>query len=201
MTKAFLRVFSGAMFAVTAFASQAGAAAIEEYLTGEIRHLQLVRGAASFYDALVVTGTDNNDKRIEKLDGKKGKVLLVTFWSVDCLRCRPHLRQLQELQEMLGREKVEIVALNIDGIDKRPFSYVRNFLDRRSLPNLTAYMDHGNMFYQEVLNDPAYALIGGQPKTLIVDTSGTVRALANARKDWTKPEVVAFLEALHKKQI
>ena len=184
----------GFMLAVNTLSAGSMAADVKDYLTGEIKHLQAIKGVANMHDAQVVTSMGSSARVVESLASKKGKVLLVTFWDTDCLRCRSHLRQLQAVQEKLGKDTVEVIALHSDD---RTLAGVQNYLNRRKLSGLTAYLDYGDRTVREVLAEPTYNLFGAQPKTLIVDPKGEVRALSNFRRDWLKPEAIAFLKALH----
>jgi len=195
MWLSFRRIFT-ALFALTAAWAAPLAAQqedISDYLTGEIKHLNVMHRDVNVHDFLLVSAFDKNGKTLERLAEKKGKVLLLTFWSRACLSCRSHMRQLAAAQDELGSDKLEVVAINLDQFQ---FSRVRKTLDQRGLETLAAYQDHNRNLPFRIAADPDLAFFGRAPKTLVIDPDGNVRAIANTRKDWTTPEAKAFLEAL-----
>lgn len=171
---------------------------ISDYLTGEIKHLSVVHRDVNVHDFLLVSAFDKSGKTLERLAEKKGKVLLLTFWSRACLSCRSHMRQLAAAQDELGSDKLEVVAINLDQFQ---FSRVRKTLDQRGLETLAAYQDHNKNLPFRVAADPDLTFFGRAPKTLIIDPDGNVRATANTRKDWTAPEAMAFFKALQEGRI
>jgi len=166
---------------------------LDQYLVGEIAHLNEVEGDVNIHDVLLVSAFDKTEKTVEALATKKGKVLLVTFWSKYCLQCRRHLKQLAAAQSLLGIDRLEVVAINLD---KGPFSRVRKMLDQRGLMSLAAYQDFNKNVPFRLKVDPDLHFFGREPKTLIVGPGGQVRAIANTLKNWSAPEAVALFEAL-----
>ncbi len=65
----------------------------------------------------------------------KGKVLVVTFWASWCAPCRAELPVLEGLQITMGKEKVQVVAINIEDRDQ----YKRI---TRSMPPFTLQIAH-----------------------------------------------------------
>lgn len=184
---------------VTAFAAllslSFGAAAedIRDYMTGDLKRLQLLEANFTMEDAQVYTGGSGDEKRVTRLSDKRGKVLLITFWKTDCVRCRTHLRRLQEVQQLVGKDKLEVIAINRDRI---PFARVGYTLNRRNFDALTPVQSYGNQLLTELFIDARFDLFGLHPKTWIVDTRGEVRALENHSRDWTEPHTVALIKAL-----
>lgn len=176
------------------FGSATEAADLDSYMTGEVKHLRKITNAYNFHDLDVITEGADQRRTVEKLITKKGKVLLVTFWTRACQHCRVHMRRLIDVQQRMGKERVEAVAINLDG--RFPFARVRQELKRRDMDALTAYQDFGGRALAEVLVDPDYDLFGGSPKTLVIDTKGEERFFDNFSLNWTAPESVALLEAL-----
>ena len=167
---------------------------ISDYLTGEIAQLEPVHGDVNFHDIMLVSAFDKNGKTIERLGDKKGKTLLLTLWHWDCLQCRRHMKQLAEVQENLGTDVLEVIAVNMD---RTLFSRVRKTLDQRGLQSLVAYQDFNKNIPARLRNDPELPRpFGNEPRTLIIGPDGRVRAVANTRKDWNAPEAIAFLKAL-----
>lgn len=171
----------------------AQSADISAYLVGEFKHLDVVHRNVNVHDFLLVSAFDKSGKTVERLSEKKGKVLLLTFWSRDCLPCRSHLRQLADAQAEQASDAFEVVAINLDRFQ---FSRVRKTLDQRGLETLAAYQDFNKNLPFRVAIDPDLTFFGRAPKTLIIGPDGRVRAIANTRKDWGAPEALALFEAL-----
>lgn len=56
--------------------------------------------------------------KLERVDGKtvdleslKGKVVLLSFWATWCPPCRRELPMLEQLQQVLGAQGVEVIAV------------------------------------------------------------------------------------------
>jgi len=192
----FKRIFAMLIVLTTAGTAPLAAAPedISDYLTGEIKHLDVIHSEVNLHDILLVSAYDKNGKTIERLAEKKGKVLLLTFWAKDCFKCRRHLKELAEVQESMGTDAIEVIAINID---RTPFSKVRRTLDQRDLTHLGAYRDFNENVPARLASDPRLSFFGTEPKTLIIGPKGNVRAIANMRKNWSSPEAVAFFEALN----
>jgi len=171
---------------------------IEDYLIGEIAHLLPVKGDVNVYDFSVVAADSTGDRRVEKLATHQGKVLLLTFWAEHCSLCRLHLKQLAAIQQELGIEKLEIIAINQD---RFPHARVKKTLERWGIRNLAAYQDYHNDVATRLKDNPAIRFFGTNPKTLVIGPDGQVRAIANTRKDWSTPEAQAFFEALDKRRL
>lgn len=184
---------AAAFLFVTTASAQASEAGLKDYMTGEVKHLAVVHDDVNFHDVLVKTAAGTDGQRAERLGAKKGKVLLVTFWSQQCLLCRSHMKELAKLQAEVGKDSIEVVAINLD---RSPIGRIRTILDKRGLDVLTAYQDFNGNIPARLKNDPSIRLNGHEPKTLIVGPEGKVRAVANERKDWSTPEAKALLNAL-----
>jgi len=167
---------------------------ISDYLTGEIRHLDIIHGEVNLHDILLVSAFGENGKTVEKLADKKGKTLLLTFWSKNCLKCRRHLKELAEVQDSMGKDAVEIIAINMD---PTPYSKIRRILDQRDLGSLGTYRDFNENIPARLISDPGLSFFGTEPKTLVIGPGGNVRAIANTRKKWNTPETIALFEALN----
>jgi thiol-disulfide isomerase/thioredoxin len=58
-------------------------------------------------------GKDRDDNAIRVSD-HRGKVVALTFWATWCGYCLKELPILENLQRRLGKERIEVVAINID---------------------------------------------------------------------------------------
>jgi thiol-disulfide isomerase/thioredoxin len=92
----------------------------------------------------------------------KGKVVLLNLWATWCLPCRKEMPALDRLQQELGSEAFEVVALSVD---RAGLSGARKFLDEAKVAKLSLYAD------------PSARMAGtlraaGLPATLLVDREG-----------------------------
>lgn len=176
-------------------ASSASAADLAPFLTGELRHATHVTENNSVYHIEVLAAGANERRAVTKLASKKGAVLLVTFWSRSCERCRITMRRLLDVQERMGKHRVEAIAINMD--ENLPFAVVRQELVRRDMQALAPYQDFGRRAALNFFSGPARnTVLYPDPSTIVVDRGGTVRLVANGLTDWTAPEAKALLEEL-----
>jgi thiol-disulfide isomerase/thioredoxin len=92
----------------------------------------------------------------------KGKVVLLNLWATWCLPCRKEMPALDRLQQELGSEAFEVVALSVD---RAGLSGARKFLDEAKVEKLSLYAD------------PSARMAGtlraaGLPATLLIDREG-----------------------------
>lgn len=66
----------------------------------------------------------DTDGVLRTVSGHRGKVLIVTFWASWCGPCRKELPVLAKVQAAVGREHLEVVAVNFKE-DRRTFNEVR----------------------------------------------------------------------------
>ena len=64
-----------------------------------------------------------------------GKVLVVTFWASWCAPCRAEMPMLEGLQRVVGKNKLEVVSLNIETRDSTSSRFARS--PRRRSPSRT----------------------------------------------------------------
>lgn len=92
----------------------------------------------------------------------KGKVVLLNLWATWCAPCRKEMPHLNELQQKLGGDQFEVVALSVDrGSDKKP----KDFLAEVGASALK--------FYHDPSAKAGFSFMAiGMPTTLLFDREG-----------------------------
>lgn len=166
---------------------------LKAYFTGEMKGLNAFYRDLDLSDYKLVTGLDGSDKVIEKLNTKHGKALLVVFWMRACLPCTKYLKELDAVQKALGDDRFEVIAVDLEG---HSLAMTARELARLGLTSLAPYGDFHPSIVQELDANPGFRFHGREPKTLLVDRSGKVRAYSNVMRDWLSDDGKALIEAL-----
>jgi thiol-disulfide isomerase/thioredoxin len=117
------------------------------------------------------------------LDSWRGKVVLLNVWATWCAPCRAEMPTLQRLQERLGGESFEVVALSVD---RAGAGVVRKFFDEIGV-DLPVFVDQ---------DGTALRALGlfGLPATLLIGPDGNELGRLAGPAEWDSPEMVAYLE-------
>jgi thiol-disulfide isomerase/thioredoxin len=123
------------------------------------------------------------------LADRSGKTLLVNLWATWCAPCREEMPALNELQDEMGGETFEVVAVNVDtGDDEKPMA----FLDEIGVASLGYYRDNTLGLFND-LRRRNLAL--GLPVTLLVDSDGCLLGHMNGPAEWASEDAKALIEA------
>ncbi|MBS3651869.1 TlpA family protein disulfide reductase [Pseudaminobacter sp. 19-2017] len=119
------------------------------------------------------------------LEDWRGKVVLLNVWATWCAPCRVEMPTLERLQERLGGDRFEVVALSVDRAGP---SVVRKFFDEIAV-GLPVLVDK---------DGTAIRSLGlfGLPATLLIGPDGNELARLAGPAEWDTPQMVAFLEAI-----
>jgi thiol-disulfide isomerase/thioredoxin len=114
----------------------------------------------------------------------KGRVVLVNLWATWCLPCRKEMPELAELQERLGSEDFEVVAISLD---RQGAEVARPFLDDLGAQALKLYVD------------PSTGVLAGfravgLPATMLIDRQGREVGRMFGPADWSSPEALRLIE-------
>lgn len=60
-----------------------------------------------------VLGTDRHDNDVH-VSAFRGKVVVVSFWASWCTYCLKELPVLEKIQQVIGKSRIEVIAVNID---------------------------------------------------------------------------------------
>ena len=127
----------------------------------------------------------SDEQRSIALNQFRGKTVVLNFWATWCPPCVDEIPSLQVMQQLPQlRDKVQVVAVSLD-TDGDAY---RKFL-----------LDH-NVTFLTVRDESQKSslLYGatGYPETYIIDKDGVIRRKFIGPVDWTKPEIVAYLDKL-----
>ena len=123
--------------------------------------------------------------RALSLEQFRGKVVLLNIWATWCTPCRQEMPSLDRLQEQLGGNDFEVVALSIDKGDKG-MELVKSFYASLGIRRLRVYHDPEGAagFDLGVL---------GVPATLLLDREGREIGRMSGAAEWDSPESVALM--------
>lgn len=160
------------------------AARIQPLAKGEIAAMASVREAKSL-QALSFDGPQGQPMSIGDLSGK---TLLVNLWATWCAPCREEMPALAALQEELGGDDFEVVAINIDrGDDVKP----KKFLGEIKVSNLAFYRDSSMGVFNTLKKD---GLAFGLPVTLLVDEKGCLLSSMNGPAHWSGQDAKTYIK-------
>lgn len=155
---------------------------LDNYLVGEMASLTIPEAPQMLSEHIIMS--ENGEPK--KLSAMAGKVMLVNLWAPWCAPCRAEMKELAHLQEQLGDDTFEVVAINVN---------------RGGIPEaretLAEWGVDGLPLYAEPTMKIAFDLADGAlPTSFVVDKTGQVRALFLGPLAWDKPESVALFTAL-----
>lgn len=112
----------------------------------------------------------------------KGRVVLVNLWATWCPPCIAEMPDLAALQQRLGGENFQVVAVSLD---RGGIAQAQRWLERNGIKALTPYAADVSQFGNAVL-----------PTSLLLDRNGTVAWHGAGLRDWTGPEATAAIQAV-----
>lgn len=111
-----------------------------------------------------------------KLSQEKGKVVVLTFWSLGCPYCREQIEEFQELVKTVDMNKVAIVAVHTRG-GVEAAERLRRF---EGNPEIQICLDDGTV--AKKYNELEEKYRGkGVPHNLILDKKGRIRKVRRGR--------------------
>lgn len=131
--------------------------------------------------------TDQNGKPVS-LGDFKGKVVVLDYWATWCAPCRAEFPALDRLQERLGAEGLEVVAVSVDR-GGRPL--VDQFYGELKIAHLAEYLDPKSESVRPLG-------LRGVPTALILDREGREVGRFEGVAAWDGPEMGAMFSRLLK---
>ena len=130
------------------------------------------------------------DGRTVSLASLKGKVVVLNVWATWCRPCRTEMPALERLQQKLGKDGLEIVAVSVDTPLGTLGPSGNNGGDVKSYVS-----DMGLTF--TVLHDPQRSvedlfLVQGLPTTFIIDKNGRIDQKVVGAREWDAPNYIQY---------
>jgi thiol-disulfide isomerase/thioredoxin len=137
-------------------------------------------------EPLPETKFQDAEGRERTLAGWHGKVVLLNLWATWCLPCRKEMPALDRLQQELGSDKFEVVAVSVD---RKGIEASRKFLDDTKIGKLALYVD------------PTTRLISdlkavGLPATLLIDAQGREIGRLLGPAEWDSDDAKRLIRAI-----
>ncbi len=118
----------------------------------------------------------------------KGKVLLVNLWATWCVPCRKEMPALDHLEQALGGDRFQVVAINLDTKDpEKPQAFLKEIGNR----SLAFYADPGTKSFS------ALRAVGrgfGLPTSLLVDANGCEIGFLAGPAEWASEDAQAVIK-------
>lgn len=128
----------------------------------------------------------NMDEEKKNLSDYQGKVVLLNFWATWCPPCVREMPSMERLQQQVGVEKFNVVAINqMEDVDQ-VFAFTGQLpVD----PTFEILFDADSKVSQ------AYS-VRGLPTTYLIDKQGVIRYRAVGGREFNHPEVVKIINDL-----
>jgi thiol-disulfide isomerase/thioredoxin len=114
----------------------------------------------------------------------RGRAVLLNFWATWCPPCRAEMPSLQQLAEIYGPERLQVLAINVGEGPRR----IAQFLQSSGL-DLTVLLDP-----QSLMSKAWGASV--LPTTILIDAEGRPRQRVRGEVDWSGREAQALVEPL-----
>ena len=115
----------------------------------------------------------------------RGKVVLLSLWATWCVPCRKEMPALDRLQQELGSDKFEVVAISVD---RKGIEGARKFLDETKVGKLALYVDPTTRLTSELR-------AVGLPATLLIDHQGREIGRLLGPAEWDSEDAKRLIRA------
>ena len=132
-----------------------------------------------------ITFTDGEGKDL-KLSDFKGRTVLLNLWATWCAPCRQEMPALDRLQQALGSDKFEVVALSLD---RQGIAATKKFLDEVGAKALKLYVD------ATAKQGLALKLVG-MPTTILIDKDGREVGRLAGEAGWDSEDAKAWIKGV-----
>ena len=115
----------------------------------------------------------------------RDKVVLLNLWATWCVPCRKEMPALDRLQQELGSDKFEVVAISVD---RKGIEASRKFLDDTKVGSLALYVDPTTRLTSELR-------AVGLPATLLIDRQGREIGRLLGPAEWDSEDAKRLIRA------
>ncbi len=130
----------------------------------------------------------DGDGKTLALSSFKGRTILLNLWATWCAPCREEMPSLDRLQQALGSDKFEVVALSLD---RQGVEASKKFLADVKATALKLYVD------PTAKQGLALKLVG-MPTTILVDKDGREVGRLAGGAEWDSEDAKKLIEAAMK---
>jgi thiol-disulfide isomerase/thioredoxin len=116
----------------------------------------------------------------------RGKVVLLNLWATWCLPCRKEMPALDRLQQELGSDRFEVVAVSVD---RKGIEASRKFLDDTQVGKLGLYVDQTTRLTSDLK-------AVGLPATLLIDAQGREIGRLLGPAEWDSEDAKRLIRAV-----
>jgi thiol-disulfide isomerase/thioredoxin len=120
-----------------------------------------------------------------KLSSFKGHTVLLNLWATWCQPCREEMPALNRLQQSLGSDKFEVVALSLD---RKGYEASRKFLDDVKADAVKLYVD-------PTAKQGTALKIVGMPTTILINKDGMEIGRLAGPAEWDSEEAKQLIKA------
>ena len=122
----------------------------------------------------------------ERMKDWEGRVVLLNLWATWCAPCRKEMPALDRLQQALGSDRFEVVALSVDrgGIEKS-----KAFFDEIGVKALKLYVDPSTRATSKLK-------AVGLPATLLIDEQGREIGRLTGPAEWDSEDAKRLIQAV-----
>ncbi len=160
-------------------------ARLKPLAVGEVAAVQIENRAAPLSELAFLSP----DGAPLTLSDFRGRTVLLNLWATWCVPCRAEMPALNALQEKLGGDSFEVVAVNIDTRDPEKAT---KWLADNGIDRLAPYSDPKAKIFQ-TLRSQGKAF--GMPTTIIVDADGCALGHLAGAAEWASDDAVALVRA------
>lgn len=119
------------------------------------------------------------------LSSLRGKVVLLTFWSIWCTPCRQEMSLMDSLRQIYKDKGVEVIGVNID---------------RDSVASIQDFVRNHHLHFPILLDRERKVMKAYRahflPTTFLLDRGGIVVEKSVGVRDWSNPESQRLIEKL-----
>jgi len=114
----------------------------------------------------------------------KKKVTVINFWATWCAPCKEEMPSLDKMVNLLGKNNVEIIAINVEAID---YQKSKLFLDDLKIKNFDSFFDKDLRVVKKLS-------LRGVPTTLLVNQEGKEFARVIGSIDFADAKFISWVK-------